>query len=244
MANTPDSIDNVHDYEPHIGASRQYMRDIILGVNDGLVSTFLLVSGVVGGGLSATDVLLTGVAGAVAGAISMSIGEYIATKSQEEVFDAELALERHHLRDHREHEVDQLREMLAERGLSGDDLETVVQIIDSDDNTMLNMHAALEFGIVDEERRSPYAAAAASGLLFLAGAVPSVIPFAIWDDTQTALLAAAVLAGIGLFVVGAVKTIQTRKNPWLSGLENLALGMAGGVLAYLVGKAFDTLIAN
>ena len=244
MAETSGSTDSVHDYEPHIGASRQYMRDIILGVNDGLVSTFLLVSGVVGGGLDATDVLLTGVAGAVAGAISMSIGEYIATKSQEEVFDAELALERHHLRDHREEEVDQLREMLAERGLSGEDLETVVRIIDSDDDTMLNMHAALEFGIVDEERRSPYAAAAFSGLLFLIGALPSVIPFAIFDDTQTGLIAAAILSGIGLFAVGAAKTIQTRKNLWLSGAENLALGMVGGVLAYLVGSAFDALVSR
>ena len=244
MAETSGSTDSVHDYEPHIGASRQYMRDIILGVNDGLVSTFLLVSGVVGGGLDATDVLLTGVAGAVAGAISMSIGEYIATKSQEEVFDAELALERHHLRDHREEEVDQLREMLAERGLSGEDLETVVRIVDSDDDTMLNMHAALEFGIVDEERRSPYAAAAFSGLLFLIGALPSVIPFAIFDDTQTGLIAAAILSGIGLFAVGAAKTIQTRKNLWLSGAENLALGMVGGVLAYLVGSAFDALVSR
>ena len=110
-----------HEYEPHIGGSRQYMRDVILGVNDGLVSTFLLVSGVVGGGLSANDVLLTAIAGAIAGAISMAIGEYIATKSQEEVFDAELALERHHLRDHRDHEVEQLRTMLADRGLMHDD---------------------------------------------------------------------------------------------------------------------------
>ena len=231
-------------YQPHIGSSRQYMRDIILGVNDGLVSTFLLVSGVVGGGLSANDVLLTGVAGAVAGAISMSIGEYIATKSQEEVFDAELALERQHLIDHREHERNQLREMLADRGISGSDLDKVVEIIDRDDETMLNMHSALEFGIVDDERRNPYAAAAASGLLFLLGAIPSIIPFAIWDDTSTALIAAGVLAGIGLFIVGVLKTVQTRKNPALSGLENFALGMVGGVLAYLVGKAFDALIAQ
>ena len=234
----------IHEYEPHIGGSRQYMRDIILGVNDGLVSTFLLISGVVGGGLSATDVLLTGVAGAVAGAISMAIGEYIATKSQEEVFDAEIKLERHHLEHHRQHERDQLRDMLAERGLTGDDLETVVDIIDKNDETMLNMHAALEFGIVDDERRNPYAAAAASGLLFLIGAVPSIIPFVFVEDTTTGLIAAAVLAGIGLFAVGAAKTIQTRKNPILSGAENLALGMVGGVLAYLVGRAFDALIAS
>ncbi len=81
-------------YIPHIGQSRQYWRDIILGVNDGLVSIFLLVVGVVSGGLDRQQVLLTAVAGAIAGAISMSAGEYLATKSQDEVLAAELALER------------------------------------------------------------------------------------------------------------------------------------------------------
>lgn len=230
------------DYEPHIGDSRQYMRDIILGVNDGLVSTFLLVSGVVGGGLDSTQVLLTGVAGALAGMISMSIGEYLATKSQGEVFEAEIALERIHLRDHRQHEKDQLFDMLGDMGIKGDDLETVVNIIDSDDEAMLNMHAALEFGVVDSESRSPYAAAIWSGLLFFVGALPSVIPFAIWDDTATALIAAAVLSGIGLFIVGAIKTLQTKKSWVLSGGENLVLGLAAGVLSFFVGKGFESLI--
>ncbi len=231
-------------YTPHIGATRQYMRDIILGVNDGLVSTFLLVSAVVGGGLDALDVLLTGIAGAIAGMISMAVGEYIATKSQEEVFEAELALEREHLKHHRQHERDQLRDMLADVGLEGDGLERVVDIIDADDRAMLNMHAALEFGIVDTERRNPVAAAVFSGLLFLSGAIPSVLPFAFIDDTGTALVLAGVLTGIGLVAVGAAKTLHTRKSPVLSAAENLALGLAGGLLAFFVGKAFDQLIAR
>jgi VIT1/CCC1 family predicted Fe2+/Mn2+ transporter len=220
------------------------MRDIILGVNDGLVSTFLLVSAVVGGGLDSIDVLLTGVAGAIAGMISMSVGEYIATKSQEEVFEAELALEREHLINHRQHEKDQLHEMLAEVGLEGDDLNEVVEIIDANDKAMLGMHAALEFGIVDTERRSPMAAAVFSGLLFLSGALPSVIPFAVISNTGYALLTAGILSGIGLVAVGALKTMHTGKSPVLSAAENLGLGLAGGVLAYFVGKAFDSLIAK
>lgn len=228
-----------HSYEPHIGASRQYMRDIILGVNDGLVSTFLLVAGVVGGGLEATSVLLTGIAGGIAGMVSMAIGEYLATKSQEEVFDAELALEAHHHEAHREIERRQLREMLERHGLTGERLDTVVDIIDDDDEVMFSMHKALEFGIVDEERRSPYWAAIASGMLFFAGAWPSVLPFAIWDDTTVSLGVAAALTGVGLFAVGVVKTFQTRKNPIISGAENLALGFAGGAIAYLVGTLFD-----
>jgi ActR/RegA family two-component response regulator len=86
-----------HDYEHHIGETRQYWRDIILGVNDGLVSMLLLVAGVVGGGLDADQVLLTGIAGAIAGAVSMGAGEYLATKSQDEVLEAELDLERDHI---------------------------------------------------------------------------------------------------------------------------------------------------
>ncbi|GMQ93345.1 MAG: VIT1/CCC1 transporter family protein [Acidimicrobiia bacterium] len=244
MANQKRAANLPPGYESHIGDSRQYMRDIILGVNDGLISTFLLVSGVVGGGLDATQVLLTGFAGALAGMISMSIGEYLATKAQDEVLDAEIELEKTHLRDYRQHERDQLKDMLGEMGLEGNDLETVVDIIDSSDEAMLNMHAALEFGIVDSERRSPYAAAVASGFLFLFGAIPSVIPFAIWDSTTTALLAAAVLTGIGLFFVGAIKTLQTRKSWIISGLENLFLGLAAGVISYFVGRWFDRLITG
>jgi len=229
-------------YQPHIGASREYMRDIILGVNDGLVSTFLLVSAVVGGGLDAIDVLLTAIAGAIAGMISMAVGEYIATKSQEEVFEAELALERQHLKYHRQHEKDQLSDMLSDVGLAGEDLAKVVEIINADDNAMLNMHAALEFGIVDTARRNPIAAAVFSGLMFLGGALPSVVPFVFVESTATGLLLAGILSGIGLLTVGAVKTLQTGKSPVLSAVENFVLGMVGGVLAYLVGKAFDQLI--
>ena len=220
------------------------MRDIILGVNDGLVSTFLLVAGVVGGGLTATQVLLTGVAGALAGMISMGVGEYLATKSQEEVFIAEMKLEARHLKEHRSHERDELRHMFGEMGLEGDDLETVVHIIDKSDDAMMGVMAGLEFGVVDTERRNPYLAALASAGLFLAGALPSVLPFAFFENTGTALLVAAIFTGIGLLAVGAAKTIMTKTNPFGSAFENLGIGFAGGVLSYLVGLGFEALMSS
>ena len=232
------------DYEDHLGVSRQYMRDIILGVNDGLVSTFLLVAGVVGGGLTANQVLLTGIAGALAGMISMGVGEYLATKSQEEVFAAEMKLEAKHLKEHRDHEREELRHMFGEMGLTGDDLETVVHIINKSDDAMLGVMAGLEFGVVDTEKRNPYLAALASAGLFLAGALPSVLPFAVFDDTQTALLVAAALTGIGLVIVGASKTLMTKTSPVFSALENLGIGFAGGVLSFLVGHGFESLISS
>jgi VIT1/CCC1 family predicted Fe2+/Mn2+ transporter len=224
-------------YEPHIGETRQYWRDIILGVNDGLVSMFLLVVGVVGGGLDSGPVLLTAMAGALAGAISMAAGEYLATKSQDQVLEAELQLERTHIRDHRQQELDQLREMFGDMGLRDEDVGMVVAAFDRSDEAILNAMKALEFGFVESERRSPYRAMFASGLLFLVGSLPSIIPFVVLDSVNTALAWATVLALGGLFVVGVVKA-RVAKNSWLtSGLENMVIAGVGGVIAWLIGNA-------
>ena len=231
-------------YVPHLGESRQYLRDIVLGVNDGLVSTFLLVAGVVGGGMTATQVLLTGIAGAVAGMVSMGAGEYIATKSQEQVFNAEMELEIEHLANHRDHERQELRDMFGDMGLDGDKLETVVRIIDGNDDVMLGVMAGLEFGVVATERRNPWLAAATAGGLFLLGALPSVVPFGIFDDTAVALTVAAVLSGAALFVVGAGKTVMTKTNPFVSGFENLMIGLIGGGISFSIGRLVESLIST
>ncbi|MGH8871934.1 MAG: VIT1/CCC1 transporter family protein [Acidimicrobiia bacterium] len=227
-------------YEPHIGETRQYWRDIILGVNDGLVSMFLLVVGVVGGGLDTGQVLLTALAGSLAGAISMAAGEYLATKSQDQVLEAELKLERVHIRDHRQQELDQLREMFGDMGLREQDVEMVVAAFDRSDDAILNAMKALEFGFVDSERRSPYRAMIASGVLFLLGSLPSIVPFVVFDRVSVALAWATVLALGGLFVVGVVKA-KVARHSWLtSGLENMVIAGVGGVIAFLIGDAVGT----
>lgn len=227
-------------YEPHIGETRQYWRDIILGVNDGLVSMFLLVVGVVGGGLATGQILLTAIAGALAGAISMAAGEYLATKSQDEVLEAELALERIHLKHHRELELDQLGSFFLDMGLDEADIPTVVAAFDKSDQALLNAMKSLEFGVVESERRSPYRAMAASGALFLVGSMPSVIPFALVDRPGIGLIWASVFALGGLFAVGVVKARVARISQIRSGLENMVIAGFGGVAAWAIGNAIGT----
>ena len=151
-------------FTEHLGSHRQYWRDIILGVNDGLVSMFLLVAGVVGGGMATRNILLTGVAGAIAGAVSMAAGEYMATKSQDEVLQGEIELEREHIRDFKEDELHELRDLFEGIGLEGDLREEVVQHFSSDDEALLRVMTALEFGVLEAERRSALAAAAIIGI--------------------------------------------------------------------------------
>jgi vacuolar iron transporter family protein len=229
-------------YEPHIGQSRQYWRDIILGVNDGLVSTLLLVAGVVGGGLSSTLILLTVLAGAVAGAISMAAGEYLATESQREILDAELKLEREHIRDHRDMEVEQLAGMFTDIGVSSEKLDIVVEAFSETDAVLLNSMKVLEFGVVDSEVRSSYKAMFFSGGLFLVGALTSVTPFLFDVSPVQGLTIASVLTAIGLFIVGWVKASVTKRNRIKDGFANLLIAGFGGILAYFIGDAVQRLI--
>jgi VIT1/CCC1 family predicted Fe2+/Mn2+ transporter len=223
-------------YEPHVGASRQYWRDIVLGLNDGLVSMLLLVAGVVGGGLDSRSVLVTGVAGAIAGAVSMGTGEYLATKSQDEVLESELKLEQVHIEHFRNREVAQLYGMLRDIGIGEDDINQVVLAFSHDDRTLLNAMKVMEFGVVDTERRSPVKAMLLSALLFLAGSAPSVIPFVFASSPSLGLAWASGLAALALFGVGVVKTFVTRTNPVWAGIENLIIAGVGGAVAFGVGR--------
>ncbi|MFH1329108.1 MAG: VIT1/CCC1 transporter family protein [Actinomycetota bacterium] len=231
-------------FTEHLGRNRPYLRDAILGANDGLVSMLLLVAGVVGGGLTSRQVLLTGVAGAIAGAISMAAGEYVATKSQDELFEGELALERAHVREHHEAELQELSDLLGGIGLDGELRDRVVQHIGSDDESLLRVMTALEFGLVATERRKPHVAMYLSGLLFTVGSLAPVLPFAFAGSPRFGLLIAAAGTTLALLVVGAVKTWATRGHPGRAALENLSVATLGGGLAYGVGVLFDRLVGS
>ncbi len=236
VAPEPRSEAAIPPYQSHIGDSRPYWRDIILGVNDGLVSMLLLVAGVVGGGLNADQVLLAGVAGAIAGAVSMAAGEYLATKSQDQVLEAEIELERQHIRYHRQQELDQLGDMFAAMGLGEDEVTDIVAVFDRSDEGMLNAMKVMEFGVVDSERRSPFTAMAMSGVLFLAGSATSVMPFVFTGETAVGLWWAGALTAAGLFAVGVVKSIVARTSKIRAGLENMLIAGLGGVVAWYIGK--------
>ena len=235
----PTDADSV-PYRPHQGEGSQYLRDFILGVNDGLISTFLVVVGVIGGNYTTLQALLVGISSAVAGAMSMGIGEYIATKSQLQVSEGEYKLESEHFKYHRDVELEQLRQFLTNVNLSGNLLEAVVSEVGRSDEGLMKMMQAFEFGGEEELERNPLKAMWMSGRLFFIGSLPTVIPFfatSLAPGTATGI--AAALVGVSLFVVGAYKTRTTKGNWLLDGLENLGLGAIGTGIAYAVGVAFD-----
>jgi len=217
-----------------------------LGVNDGLVSIFLLVIGLVGASESRTSILASGFAAAIAGAISMGIGEYVATKSQLEVTEGELKLEREHFKYHRDIELDQLRQYLKSLNLDGDLLEAVISHVGRSDDSLLKVMLAFEFGVGSDVledsagERNPLKAMFMSGRLFLIGCIPSIFPFFIPQMTVTeSIITSSILVGIALFAVGAYKTKTTRGSWWKGGMENFLFGVIGGAISFCVGLVFD-----
>ena len=173
----------------------------------------------------------------------MAAGEYLATKSQDEVLESELTLERQHIEHFKDRELEQLRGFFKDMGVSPEQLDSVMAGFTDNDEALLNAMASLEFGVVESERRSPFKAMAMSGLLFLAGSLPSVMPFAFIGEAGTALVWATALSLLGLFLVGVVKARVADGGYIKAGLENMVIAGVGGIIAWAIGDAVGTTLA-
>jgi len=214
---------------------RNYVRDLVLGFNDGLVSVYAVVAGVVGAGFGSGQVVMAGVAATVAGALSMGIGEYISTKSQAEYYASERAMERRHIQDYPELETAELREYLEEKGIEGEALDQVVARITADPEKFLEVMMVEEFGHSPKTDRSPLYASGMIMLAFVVAAALPVVPFFAMDVGR-GLWAASVLSLLGLLGAGAVKAWVSGLKPWRSAFEMAALGIAAALITYGIGS--------
>ncbi len=223
----------------------QYLCDSILGVNDGLVSIFLLLVGTAAASHCSSTCLLSGIAGALAGAFSMGIGEYLATKSQIEATQAELVYQREFLKDpqNRHYELEEISKNLQQLGLIEKDiLSSVYQSLQRlNEEQLFQWRKMFEIGMSEAHQRNPFMAMAMAGGLFFLGSFPSIIPFVFIDSAMDGLYMSALLTGISLFLVGALKTKITKGNLWLAGLENLLLCGVSAVVAWFVGSTLEHL---
>jgi VIT1/CCC1 family predicted Fe2+/Mn2+ transporter len=220
------------DPDHHADVTGGWLRPAVFGAMDGLVTNIALIAGVGGGGVSARNIVLTGVAGLVAGAISMGLGEYTSVKTQNEQVAAEIAKERHELERNPEAEAAEFAELWVARGLSEELAREVAETLAKNPREALRVHAQEELGVNPEERPSPWTAAISSFLCFSVGALIPLFPYLLGlADLWIALGA----GGVGLFVAGALVARFTNRTWWRSGLRQLALGAAAALATYGIG---------
>lgn len=218
------------------------LRAAVLGVNDGLVSNASLVMGVAGAGVASKDILVTGVAGLIAGACSMAMGEWISVQSSRELSAKELAVEQHHIATASEEEQAELALVYEQKGLHPGEAQRVAERLSADPETALDTHAREELGIDPEELGgSPWVAAGTSFALFVLGAILPILPF-VFLSGNTAVVVALAVSAAGLFGIGAAITLLTGRSVLVSGFRQLAFGAAAFAVTYGIGALFGTVV--
>lgn len=217
------------------------LRAAVFGVNDGLVSNAALILGMAGATASHDVVLLTGTAGLLAGALSMAAGEYISVRSQREMYEYQIGLEREELEQYPEEEAAELALIYAAKGVPKDEAESLARRLLQDPARALDTLAREELGLNPDELGSPVKASAASFAAFAAGALIPLFPFALGISGQP-LAASIALTGIALFSIGAVLSLFTGRQAVFGGLRMLAIGSLAGTATYVIGHALGVVL--
>lgn len=224
----------LESHESAIGGN--VLRAGVLGVNDGLVSNLSLVMGVAGAGLEARAILITGLAGLLAGALAMAMGEWLSVQSARELHTRQLQIEKQHLTLIPQLEHKEFVEMYEAKGLSQDLAQQVAAQLMKNPDRALDTMAREELGInPDDLGGSAWQAAGASGVLFTVGAIVPVAPF-IFLSGMVAVISSLVASGVALLIVGAVISRLTGRGALFSAIRQLLFGMAAAGLTFGIGK--------
>jgi VIT1/CCC1 family predicted Fe2+/Mn2+ transporter len=213
------------------------LRAAVFGVNDGLVSNTSLILGIAGATADAHTIVVSGAAGLLAGAFSMAAGEYVSMRSQRELFEYQIGLERAELDEYPEEEGEELALIYAARGLELERARELARSVMRDRESALDALAREELGLNPDDLGSPWAAGLSSFLAFAAGAVVPLIPFA-WSSGRPAVTWSASIAAAALFGVGAALSLFTGRSALWSGLRMVLIGAAAGFATWGIGTLF------
>lgn len=220
----------------HRFRSGNALRAAVLGANDGLVSNLSLVMGVAGAGTGGGGIAVAGLAGLLAGASSMALGEWLSVQSARELQGRQLELEREEVEATPEAETEELALIYQARGLEEGEARRMAERVMTDTEGAVETMAREELGIDPGELGgSPWTAAALSFLLFALGAAVPVLPFLLAAG-KTAIAGSLAASALALFMVGAGITLFTGRGAWLSGLRQVAFGAAAAGATFLAGR--------
>lgn len=222
----------------HADVTGGWLRAATFGGMDGLVSNTALIAGVAASA-SPQTVILSGVAGLLAGAFSMALGEYTSVTTANEQVEAEVHVERRSFRRHPQAERTELVGMLVEMGMTEGTAAKAAKEIHRDEKRAINFHLVQELGVDPNEKPSPWVAAGSSFAMFAIGAIVPLIPYLLGYGSLWLGLACG---GLGLLIAGGAAASFTRKSKWLGSLRQLTFGAIAIAATYGVGMLIGTVV--
>jgi vacuolar iron transporter family protein len=212
------------------------LRAAVLGANDGLVSVLSLTMGAAGANLPGHGVLITGIAGLLAGASSMALGEWLSVQSSRELYQNQIKIEAEEIENAPQEEQEELALIYQSKGLPEGRARELAAHMMGDKANILDTLSREELGIDPKELGgSPWVAAITSFFLFSAGAIIPLFPY-IFLNGPTAIIISLILGALALFLTGAAITLLTGKSVWVSGFRQVLIGLVAAALVFGVGK--------
>ncbi len=233
-------IKRFHDEAWHTPEGR-FVRELIFGLNDGIISTIGFLAGVTATLHDVHTIALGAIAAAVAGAVAMGVGAFVASKSQRAFFQAEIAREAWEIEHMPDHERQEIREIYEKLGFTPDETEIIVRRVTSSPDLWLRVMSREELGLAEQAFDSPLRSGLVTSLAYAVGAIVLLAPYAFIAAPPRAFVFASGLALVTLLATGAGKTWITKEPPFRASLELAGLGalacVIGLVLGWLVGVA-------
>lgn len=220
------------------GPRHNYLRDWIYGGIDGSVTTFAVVTGVVGAQLSPIIIVIMGFANLLADGFSMAASNFLGTKAEHDDIQRLEAIEHRHIELAPEGEREEVRQIFARKGFAGTDLDRVVELITSDRQRWVQTMLTDEYGL-PQAARSPWLAAVSTFSAFLVCGLAPLLPFLL--GMKSAMVVSTFLTGAVFFLIGSVKSRWSSASWWRSGLSTLLVGGIAAALAYVVGVLLKSL---
>jgi vacuolar iron transporter family protein len=233
----PTGVPHTADHR-HSDVSGGWLRAATFGAMDGLVSNTALIAGVAAAA-DAHTVVLSGIAGLLAGAFSMALGEYTSVTTANEQIESEVRVERRAFQMHPRAERAELVAMLMEMGMTRETAAKATDEVHRDENRALNFHLVQELGVDPREKPSARVAAGSSFAMFAIGAIIPLIPYLLGFEV---LWAGLLCGGVGLLVAGGVAARFTSRPVWFAALRQLAFGAVAIAATYVVGTLVDTVL--
>ena len=228
----------------HRAASGNALRAAVLGASDGLLSNFSLVMGVAGAEMNGNGVLVAGLAGLLAGAFSMALGEWISVQSSRELYERQIGIERDELAANPAEEQEELALIYQAKGLPEDQAQALAARLTAEPANALDTLAREELGVDPEELGgSAWEAALTSFFLFALGAIIPVAPF-LFLGGLTAVVVSVALCGLGLFGIGAAITLLTGRSVLRSGSRQVLIGFAAAAITFAIGRLIGVSISG